>query len=126
MSEERPTRRHRRFNIALPLWVRFWEGLQKGADAKTTLESAVESISEDERTTTMTIGSGGCFFYASRKPAVGTPATMLVDIPMRVSGNGGRVLCQGKVVWVTEQEVEGKVGVACTIDSYKFKPPEKG
>jgi hypothetical protein len=59
----------------------------------------------------------------SKKPAVGTPATMVVDIPAQVSGRGGKVLCRGNVVWVSDQEKEGKVGVACTIDSYKFKPP---
>lgn len=124
MSEERPTRRHRRFNLSFPLWVRFWEGLRREAGAeKKPIRSLLE---QEEQTVTTTISSGGCFFYASRKPAVGTPATMLVDIPMRVPGKGGRVLCRGKVVWVGDREVQGKVGVACTIDSYRFKPPAQG
>jgi len=123
MAEEKPIRGHRRFNLALPLWVRFREGLKgKSASKSKATESVVE---EEEETITTNISSGGCFFYMSRKPEVGTPATMVVDIPAQVSGRGGKVLCRGNVVWVSEGEKQGKVGVACTIDSYRFKPPTK-
>jgi len=48
---------------------------------------------------------------------------MIVDVPMRVSGaRGGKIYCRGKVLRVNDQSIPGKIGVACTIDSYKFKP----
>jgi hypothetical protein len=120
MVEEKPTRSHRRFNVSLPLWVRFRRELQKEIDPR---KKASQSILEEEQTTTMNISSGGCFFYVFKKPPLGTPATMVVDVPGRLSGvQGGKVLCHGKVVRVNDQEPQGKVGVACTIDGYTFKP----
>jgi len=119
MSDEKPSRCHRRFNLSFPLRVNFRNRPPEG-----TGSNAGESVStEEEQTITTTLSSGGCFFYVTKKPEVGTPATLLLDIPIKASGRGGRILCQGKVVWVTDHTVEGKVGVACTIDSYRFKPP---
>ena len=120
MSEESPTRRHRRFNLELPLWVRFQEKIPGSVEAK---DGAPEDLPEE--TTTTAISSGSCFFYVAKKPPLGAAATMRVDIPIRVSGRGGRVLCKGNVVWVGDREVQGKTGVACTIDSFKFEPPGK-
>jgi hypothetical protein len=123
MTEESPTRRHRRFNLELPLWVRFWE---KGREDVEPKEETRESFSEAEQTTTTTISSGGCFFYVAQRPPLGVAVTMRVEIPIRVSGRGGGVLCKGSVVWVSDREVHGKVGVACTIESFKFEPPGGG
>jgi hypothetical protein len=122
MPEEKPARGHRRFKVSLPLWVRFREGIRKREGSK---QEPTESLLEEERTITTDIGSGGCFFYSSRKPRVGASATLLVDVPTGASRTGsGKVLCRGKVVRVSEKQVQGKVGVACKIESYRFRPPE--
>jgi len=127
MPEEKPTRGRRRFKVSLPLWVRFRDAIRKRAGAKGG--SADAGVEDEEETITTDIGSGGCFFYSSRKPRVGASATLLVDVPIGASGMGkmgrGKVLCRGKVVRVSENEVQGKVGVACKIESYTFKPPGK-
>jgi len=120
MPEESPAGRHRRFNLELPLWVRFRENTPGSAAAE---DNVLEGLPEE--TTTTAISSESCFFYVARKPPLGAEATMRVDIPMRASGRGGRVLCRGNVVWVSDREVEGKTGVACTIESFRFEPPGK-
>lgn len=121
MAQEQQVRGHRRFNVSLPLWVRFWERLWGKVDPRSKTQQ--NKLEEEEQTITTNISSGGCFFYVSQKPSLGASATILVDIPARVSGvRGGKVLCKGKVVRVSDQEIQGKVGVACTIDSYVFKP----
>ena len=109
--EYRSTRSYRRFKVSLPLWVRFRR-------AKPSAQHDDEEI-----TTTTNMSLGGCFFYISRKPALGSSAVMIVDTSGRLPrGKGGKFLCQGKVVRVSEQEQARKVGVACTIDSYSFMP----
>ena len=123
MLQEKPIRGHRRFKLSLPLWVRFRDGITKRVDSAQT---AAESQEGEEQTITTDIGSGGCFFYSSRKPRVGAAATLLVDVPTGAAGTGsGNVLCRGKVVWVSQKQGEGKVGVACKIESYTFRPPGK-
>ena len=119
MVEERPTRSHRRYNVSLPLWVRF---RQPSADKVPSI-TTISQCAEEELTTTLNMSLGGCFFYISKEPALGTPATMVVDVsaPGR---RGGRVLCRGKVVRVIEGKYQKKVGVACTIDSYAFMPAD--
>lgn len=125
MPDETPVRGHRRFAVALPLWVRFRKEIQGRVGTKRKSARTSVELEEEEQTTTANIGSGGCFFYTSKKPAVGAPATLLVDVPTGSSRTGnGKVLCRGKVVRVTEEPGRGRVGVACQIDSYTFKPPE--
>ena len=120
MPEKKPIRGCRRFKISLPLWVRFRDGVKKRVGGK----GEPNGLEEEEQTITTDIGSGGCFFYTSRKPHVGASATILVDVPMGASRTAsGKVLCRGKVVRVSEKQVQGKVGVACKIDSYTFRPP---
>ena len=120
--EGNPTGRYRRFNLALPLWVRFREKVLGSAAPE---GAASASLPEEEETTTTAISSGSCFFYVARKPPLGAAATMRVDIPIGASGRSGSVLCKGDVVWVGDREVEGKIGVACTIDSFRFGAPGK-
>lgn len=120
MVEDRPTRSQRRFNVSLPLWVRF---RQPSADKVPSTNTISQREEKEELTTTMNMSLGGCFFYISQEPALGTPATMMVDVS--APGRRGRkVLCRGKVVRVNERENHNKVGVACTIDSYAFMPPD--
>jgi len=122
MPEKRPVRGCRRFKISLPLWVRFRDGIKKRVGAKG--EPNESGSEQEEQTITTDIGSGGCFFYTRRKPRVGASATILVDVPIRASRMAsGKVLCHGKVVRVSEEQVQGKVGVACKIDSYTFRLP---
>ena len=122
MAEEN-RRHHRRFHLALPLWVGFGKKAQGRAEAE---DPDPQGLPEGEETTTFSISSGGCFFYVIQRPPLGAPATMRVEIPMRGAGRGGRVLCKGSVVWVSDRIVAGKTGVACTIDSFTFEPPGEG
>jgi hypothetical protein len=111
MVEQRLIRSRRRFNVSLPLWVRF----------RQPPAGKIADRTKEELTATINMSSGGCFFYTSQKPALGTPAIMVLDVSARAPGKrGGKVLCQGKVVRVSKQECQNKIGVACTIDSYSF------
>lgn len=120
MSEQ-DRRHHRRFQLALPLWVRFRRKIAGSAEAEE--DAVLEGLPEEEETTTTAVSSGSCFFYVTNEPPLGAAAAMRVEIPLRVSGRVGRVLCQGDVVWVGDRKSGGKVGVACTIDSFRFEPP---
>lgn len=120
MVAERPTRRDRRFNVSFPLWVR----IRQRRRGKTLSEGKSEL---DEETITSNISTSGCFFYLSRKPPVGSPAILEINVPARPYGlHTGKILCHGKVVRVSDQKVGGKVGVACTIDSYAFNSAKLG
>lgn len=110
---ERMAQRRKRFQVALPLWVRLWHRLAVGPKKKVELT---------EETVTHNISSDGCYFYLSQKPAVGAKALMEITVPGRARGlKDSKVRCSGKVVRVEEKMVEGKVGVACTIERYSFR-----
>lgn len=116
---DKETRRQRRFNVALPLWVRIRRRL--GGRAHSEKKPEVE-----EETSTTNISSAGCFFYMSEKPPVGARATLEITLPRQPSGMGKRkILCHGNVVRVEDRKVQGMVGVACTIDSYAFESPQR-
>ena len=116
MTENNPALRHRRFDLELPLRVRF---------GKRAAASAVAEEEDEEETITTAISSESCCFPVARKPAVGAEAKMQVEIPIGVSGRAGSVLCQGSVVKVSDREVQGKVGVECTIETFAILPPKE-
>lgn len=120
MAETSP-RNHRRFNLSLPLWVHIRQRRREKALAEGKSEVAEEDVSEE--TTTTNISSAGCFFYLSRKPPLGAPVILEIKVPPLPQGSQtGKILCHGKVVRVSDQKVDRKVGVACTIHSYAFNP----
>ena len=115
MAETSP-RRHRRFNLTLPLWVHIGQRRQKEVPAEEKSDVA-------EETTTSNISTAGCFFYLSRKPPLDAPVILEIKVPPLPQGSQtGKILCHGKVVRVSDQKVDRKVGVACTIHSYAFNP----
>lgn len=98
--------------MPLPLWVRIGEKLHARPQ---------KNISEiTEKTTSEDISSGGCFFYISQKPEVGAPAVIEIGVPWFSGLEKSTICCQGEVVRV-EDSNDGKVGVACRIESYEFK-----
>lgn len=120
MAEKSP-RHHRRFNLSLPLWVHIGQRRRGEALSKRKSEVAEEDVAEE--TTTTNISTAGCFFYLSRKPPVGAPVILEIKVPPLHQGpQTGKILCHGKVVRVSDQKVDRKVGVACTIHSYAFNP----
>lgn len=120
MSEERQERRRRRrFNLELPLWVRFHEKGRQEDGSSPVCEF------DEEQTMTTAISAASCFFYVKKRPALGARARMRVEIPLRDAGRSGQVLCEGNVVWVSDRRVKEKIGVACTIDWHRIKTPGK-
>lgn len=111
MAKNAP-RHHRRFNLTLPVWVHI--GRQRNRE-----KGAAEKLEIAEETTTANISTGGCFFYMSRKPAVGAPVFLEIEVPpLPQAPLSGKILCHGKVLRVGVQKTDRKVGVACKIHSY--------
>ena len=107
--------RPRRFRLTWPLCVRLGQRLGLKSRARPQAEIAEETITEN-------ISTKGCYFYVSKKPALGSSAEMKITVPGNSLGLGnGSVHCYGKVLRVDSPSVGGKVGVACSIDSYAFR-----
>ena len=105
--------RRKRFQLSLPVWVRLWQQLAASPRKKTQLT---------EETITENISSEGCYFYLSKKPALGSKAVMEITVPGKTVGlKDSKVRASGKVVRVDEKRAEGKVGVACTIERFSFR-----
>jgi|SRR5581483_7512541 len=112
--------RRRRYRLPLPLRVWF----RKKRDSFAAKRSQVEV----EDTVTENISSTGCYFLLGEAPPVGSKAEMEITIAPGITGlHSSRVLCSGKIVRVEEPKQEAaapggkkKVGVACTIDHYRF------
>ena len=64
--------RRKRFQLSLPLWVRLWQQLTASPRKKIHLT---------EETITENISSAGCYFYLSKKPALGSRALMEITVP---------------------------------------------
>ena len=113
--------RPQRFRLAWPLWVRLKRHFGQESRGKPEEVVAVETITENISTT-------GCYFYVSadvEEPAVGSPAEMEITVPGNSLGLGNSTVhCHGKVIRVDLPSAGGKVGVACSIDSYAFHPPK--
>lgn len=110
--------RPQRFRLAWPLWVRLRRHLGRKSRGRPEEVVAEESITENISTT-------GCYFYVSEEPAVGSPAEMEITVPGNSLGLGNStVRCHGKVIRVDLPSTGGKVGVACSINSYAFHPPK--
>ena len=109
--------RQRRFRIPLHLWIRIQQKLGR--------KNLAEERAVAEETITENISSTGCYFFLSGKPPVGSIAEMEITLPSGYPGIGyGRLHCRGKVVRVEDHTAEGKVGVACAIESYSLDPPK--
>ena len=107
-------KRQRRFRVSLPLWIRIQRRLREKRPTPKPIFN--------EETTTENISSTGCYFLLSGKPPVGSIAEMEITFPhIYRGGRGGTLYCRGKVVRVEDKAAEGKAGVACKLESYKFE-----
>ena len=75
---------------------------------------------EIEHTLTENVSSGGCYFFLSEEPPLGTRLEMEVTIPGEVPEVPfARICCQGKVIRVdqdTTDPEQPRFGVAATIE----------
>ena len=64
-----------------------------------------------------------CFFFLENEPTVGTCIEMEITIPQEMAGSApAKIHCQGKVVQVEKGKAEGRTGVICTIENYRYIP----
>ena len=62
-----------------------------------------------------------CLSFLQNKPTVGSRMEMEVNLPQEIAGSATvKVLCQGKVVEVEKGKANGRTGVVCTIENYRF------
>ncbi len=95
----------RRFNMNLPLTIRYSNG-----------ESRVE-----QEARTRDVSFRGLYFVIERKFEPGTPVEFVLTLPKEVTMAGDvHIQCYGTVVRVDEQEQ--RRGVAARIDRYEFLP----
>jgi hypothetical protein len=106
--------RKRRFRISLPASVRIKHRPQGGK------EEATKTVIVDEATVTDNISSTGCYFHLSSRPPLGSIAEIVINVPPDYTGYAENLRCHGKVVRVNKRIRKGKVGVACTIESYSL------
>ncbi len=97
-------RKTRRFNLALPVSVRFDGGEVKDLPAR----------SRD-------VSSRGIFFFVESKLNEGSDIEFTLTLPPEVTLTQSiRVRCRGKVLRVHPDPVENKIGVAALIEKYDF------
>ncbi len=95
-------RRHRRFDLSLPVEVR--------------METAPEI-----KTATKDISARGIYFTMEEGYRVGSQLECTVTLPPELcQGNMIRIRCRGKIVRVEPPDAQKKVGVAATIEDYEF------
>jgi hypothetical protein len=112
--------RSRRYR--LPLALRVW--VLKNRKTPEAELGPRRVIIED--TVTENISSSGCYFLLSDPPPIGSKTEMEIRMSSADVGfHAGKIRCSGKVVRVeSNMGQRGKVGVACTIDHYRFVPED--
>ncbi len=100
-------RKHRRFNLSLPVRVRV-----KTEAAESQLPGSTKDI-----------GAAGVYLVMPQALEPGSELEFEITLPGEVSGGRSiRLCCRGRVLRVNHQEAENKVGVAATIERYEFAP----
>ena len=100
--EER--RATQRFQIRLPLTVRWTTGLAVG-------EATTESRD---------VSSRGVYFFLPKEVTNGSPVEILLTLPHEITLAGPvRVRCLGRVQRAVQEE-QGRVGVVAQIERYEF------
>ena len=103
MSTGAEQRKHRRFDLTLPVKVR----------AKTQEAPPILTATRD-------ISGGGLYFTLSEEMEPGSELECEVTLPPELcQGKTVRVRCRGKIVRVDRRE-ENKIGFAATIETYQF------
>ena len=97
-------RTNQRFNIKLPLTVRW------------TAEAAVGEASTESRD----VSSRGVYFFLPKDVKQGSPVEILLTLPNEITLAGPvRVRCLGRIQR-TENKPGGAVGVVAAIERYEF------
>ena len=98
-------RKHRRFDLSLPVKVRL----------KTQAASQIQTSTKD-------ISAHGIYYFTlSEKFELGSELECVVLLPPELcQGNNIEVRCRGKIVRVERPDAENKIGVAATIEDYEF------
>ncbi len=100
-------RKHRRYNLSLPVRVR------SKARAAPPLETATKDISAE-----------GIYFTLSQELELGAELELEIALPSELpSGQKVRVRCCGKIARVERMDSTGKIGVGATIESFWFVRP---
>lgn len=95
-------RRHRRFDLSLPVAVR--------------METASEI-----KTATKDISARGIYFTMDEGYQLGSQLECVVTLPPELcQGNMIQVRCRGKIVRVEPPDAQKKVGIAASIEDYEF------
>lgn len=101
-------RRHRRYQVSLPVAV--WSPEEK--------QPVVQTASRD-------ISAKGIYFTLSPGVEVGTELEFdMVLPPQMCQGKRVRVHCRGRVVRREALEEQGRIGVAAAIEEYEFVQEE--
>jgi len=101
-AEERRT--NQRFNIKLPLTVRWTAGSAVG-------EASTESHD---------VSSRGVYFFLPKEVKEGSPVEILLTLPNEITLAGPvRVRCLGRIQR-TESKADGAIGVVAAIERYEF------
>ena len=103
-------RRGRRYRLMLPLRVLIRKYCGQG----------LASARGFSQTTTENISSTGCYFLLDGEAEVRDQVEMEVLMQRRTESTPSRAVCRGRVVRVEKDRMPGKLGVACTIDSYRL------
>ncbi len=106
MSTGSERRTSRRFNMSLPLVVRF-------PDEGAPLDASAE---------TRDISFKGLYFTLDKSCKQGSPLEFVLTLPREITMAGDvQIRCSGEVIRVDEKQT-GKCGIAARIDKYDFLP----
>ena len=105
-----------RLSLSLPLRVSLRKHPVKVGSSMWQMNPAVE------RTVTENLSAGGCYFFLSQEPPVGSRVEMEITVPGEISAVPfARISCQGKVIRVDQGLADGgsglpRFGVAAAIE----------
>ena len=104
MKTGRELRRHRRYQLSIPLELR----------APETDQGQVQTLSRD-------ISAKGIYFVLSPGAELGSELEFDLALPPQLcQGKNVRVHCRGRVLRKDAPDEQGRIGVAAVIDEYEF------
>lgn len=114
-------RQKKRFNVSLPIRMcSLFNGHPGGPHYSSSARGPAE------RSVTHNVSSTGCYFVLSHELPLGTLIDLEIEIPaLQPIPRGLKVYCRAKVVRVDDTSKPGKIGIACTIEEYRFSRSRK-
>lgn len=104
MPEGREHRRHRRYQISIPVEI-----------------CGPEKVDTTVQTTSRDISAKGIYFMLSPGVELGSEVEFYLSLPPQMcQGKRVRVHCSGRVVRREPQAEQQRIGVAAVIDEYEF------